>query len=76
VTATTISCDAVDKVYDTIRPHQSLGYLIPQEFLGCYLENKRKDVMCHKTLNEDTPLTKIGCGVYHSVSICISLSTG
>jgi putative transposase len=30
-------------VYNTVRPHQSLGYLTPQEFLKLYQQNKRKE---------------------------------
>ena len=33
-------------VYDTVRPHQSLGYLTPYQFLQQYHHN-RKEVMCH-----------------------------
>ena len=33
-------------VYDTVRPHQSLGYLTPYQFLQQY-HRKRKEVMCH-----------------------------
>jgi len=58
-----------EKVYNTIRHHQSLGYLTPQEFLECYFENKRKEVMCHKVLNEDKCLTKTAYGGYHWVTI-------
>jgi len=36
-----------EKVYNTIRPHQALGYLTPQEFLECYQQKQRKEVMCH-----------------------------
>lgn len=36
-----------EKVYNNIRPHQSLGYLTPKEFLECYQQNQRKGVMCH-----------------------------
>jgi len=36
-----------EKVYNTIRPHQALGYLTPQEFLGGYQQNQRREVMCH-----------------------------
>jgi len=36
-----------EKVYNTIRPHQALGYLTPKEFLECYQRNKREEVMCH-----------------------------
>ncbi len=36
-----------EKVYNTIRPHQSLGYPTPQEFLEHYQQNQRKEVMCH-----------------------------
>ena len=35
-----------EHVYDTVRPHQSLGYLTPQQFLQQYHHN-RKEVMCH-----------------------------
>ena len=36
-----------ERVYNTIRPHQALGYLTPEEFLECYRERQRKGVMCH-----------------------------
>jgi transposase InsO family protein len=36
-----------EKVYNTIRPHQALGYLTPQEFLEQYQQNQRREVMCH-----------------------------
>jgi len=36
-----------EKVYNTVRPHQSLGYLTPKEFLECYKQNDRKEVLCH-----------------------------
>ena len=32
-----------EKVYNTIRPHQALEYLTPQEFLEHYRQNKRKE---------------------------------
>lgn len=34
-------------IYNTVRPHQALGYLTPQQFLQCYRERQRKKVMCH-----------------------------
>jgi len=30
-------------VYNTIRPHQALGYLTPQEFLKHNQQNQRKE---------------------------------
>ena len=36
-----------EKVYNTVRPHQALGYLTPQEFLERYKQNQRREVMCH-----------------------------
>ena len=35
-----------EKVYNTIRPHQALGYLTPQQFRGQY-QPKRREIMCH-----------------------------
>jgi putative transposase len=35
-----------EKVYNTIRPHQALGYLTPQQFLE-QCQQKRREVMCH-----------------------------
>jgi len=35
-----------EKVYNTIRPHQALEYLTPQQFLEQY-QQKRREVMCH-----------------------------
>jgi len=36
-----------EQVYNTIRPHQSLGYLTPLEFLEQWYEHHQKEVMCH-----------------------------
>jgi transposase InsO family protein len=33
-----------EHIYNTIRPHQALGYLAPQKFLE---QQKRKEVGCH-----------------------------
>jgi putative transposase len=35
-----------EHIYDTVRPHQALGYLTPYQFLQQYHHN-RKEVMCH-----------------------------
>jgi len=35
-----------EHIYDTVRPHQALGYLTPCQFLQQYHHN-RKEVMCH-----------------------------
>jgi len=32
-----------EEVYNTVRPHQALGYLTPKEFLQRYQQNKRKE---------------------------------
>jgi len=36
-----------ERTYNTIRPHQSLGYLTPLKFLEEWKENQRKEVVCH-----------------------------
>ncbi len=36
-----------EQVYNTVRPHQALGYLTPREYLECYWPHHRKEVMCH-----------------------------
>ena len=36
-----------ERVYNTVRPHQAIGYLTPQRFLQCYKEKQGKEVMCH-----------------------------
>ena len=36
-----------EQVYDTVRPHQALGYLTPLKFLQQWKQNKRREVMCH-----------------------------
>lgn len=35
------------KIYNTIRPHQSLGYLTPLKFLEQWKQNQREEVRCH-----------------------------
>jgi len=32
-----------ERVYNTVRPHQALGYLTPEEFLKLHQQNKRKE---------------------------------
>ena len=32
-----------ERVYNTVRPHQALGYLTPEEFLKLHHQNKRKE---------------------------------
>ena len=36
-----------ERTYDTVRPHQSLNYLTPLEFLQCYNKNQGKEVTYH-----------------------------
>jgi transposase InsO family protein len=36
-----------EQVYNTLRPHQALGYLTPLKFLEQWKENKRKEGVCH-----------------------------
>jgi len=36
-----------EHVYNTIRPHQALGYLTPLQFLKLWKQNQREEVMCH-----------------------------
>ena len=36
-----------EQVYNTLRPHQALGYLTPLKFLEQWKENQREEVMCH-----------------------------
>ena len=36
-----------EQVYNTVRPHQALGYLTPLKFLEQWKDYKRKEVMCH-----------------------------
>lgn len=36
-----------EQIYNTVRPHQSLGYLTPLKFLEQWNEDKREAVMCH-----------------------------
>ncbi len=31
-----------ERVYNTVRPHQALGYLTPKEFLECYQQKSGK----------------------------------
>jgi putative transposase len=36
-----------EQVYNTVRPHQALGYLTPQQFLECHQQNQNRQVRCH-----------------------------
>jgi len=36
-----------EEVYNTVRPHQALGYVTPLKFLEQWKNYKRKEVMCH-----------------------------
>jgi len=36
-----------EKIYDTVRPHQALGYMTPLKFLEHWKEKQGKEVMCH-----------------------------
>ena len=36
-----------ENTYNTIRPHQALGYMTPLKFLEQWNENQAKEVMCH-----------------------------
>ena len=36
-----------ERTYNAVRPHQSLGYLTPLQFLEQWKENQKKEVMCH-----------------------------
>lgn len=36
-----------EEVYNTVRPHQALGYLTPEEFLGRYQQKQKEQVRCH-----------------------------
>ncbi len=38
---------AWERTYNTIRPHQALGYMTPLKFLEQRKENVREEVMCH-----------------------------
>ena len=37
---------AWERVYNTVRPHQALGYLTPQQFLTQW-QLQRKEAKCH-----------------------------
>jgi len=36
-----------ERTYNTIRPHQALGYMTPLKFLEQWKETQRKEVLCH-----------------------------
>ena len=36
-----------EHTYNAVKPHQSLNYLTPLEFLQCYNKNHGNEVMCH-----------------------------
>ncbi len=36
-----------ERTYNTIRPHQALGYMTPLKFLEQWMETQRKEAMCH-----------------------------
>jgi hypothetical protein len=49
-----------ERVYNTVRPHQALGYLTPKEFLKFYQQNERKGGGVTNHENEYNPLTLPG----------------
>jgi putative transposase len=36
-----------ERIYNTVRPHQALGYLTPFQFLEQWKQNQIKEAMCH-----------------------------
>ena len=36
-----------ERIYNTVRPHQALGYLTPLKYLEQWKQNQRKEAMCH-----------------------------
>jgi len=36
-----------ERIYNTIRPHQSLGYFTPLKFIERWKESQGKEVRCH-----------------------------
>jgi transposase InsO family protein len=36
-----------ERIYNTVRPHQALGYLTPLKFLEQWNKNHREEVRCH-----------------------------
>jgi transposase InsO family protein len=36
-----------EQVYNTVSPHQALGYFTPQQFVECYQHNQKREVMCY-----------------------------
>jgi transposase InsO family protein len=36
-----------EHIYNTVRPHQALGYLTPQKFIQQWQRKSEKEVMCH-----------------------------
>src|SRR4030042_3783453 len=36
-----------ERIYNTVRPHQALGYLTPLQFLEQWKQKQRREVMCH-----------------------------
>ena len=36
-----------ERIYNTVRPHQALGYLTPFQFLEQWKQNQRREVTCH-----------------------------
>ena len=46
---------AWERIYNTVRPHQALGYLTPHQFVTRWLSHK-KEVMCHPSTGRVHPL--------------------
>ena len=36
-----------ERIYDTVRPHQALGYITPLQFLERWQQKRREEVGCH-----------------------------
>jgi putative transposase len=47
ITPLTVALQGWERVYNHIRPHQSLGYLTPSQFITRWRNRQREEVKCH-----------------------------
>ena len=65
-----------EEVYNTVRPHQTLGYLTPEKFLEHCHQNQRRKVRCHWSYERVQNLLFNLISVYNTFSCLGEIARG